>query len=355
MFNKLCKKLLKINRKSVRKMHVMVSLVLALSLSTGIFTAFAEGLNQVRLVIDDKWYVYKTAEKTVGEFLKKEGIKLHKEDIIDTDLDKEITGEIFIKINKAETVVFIVDGEKSFTYTTNEPVLGNVLRLFEKEQNKKYYLNDGQSSASAIHEGMKIKISSYTEKINKIVEKIPFETKIVENKNLYVGEEKISTKGEEGIKEVLVKETYKKDKIVEKDVMSIQTVKEPITQVIQKGTKKKPEKKKKVNTGKGEFSYSKVLNMKSSAYTAGYESTGKVPGQKGYGVTASGLKAQKGIVAVDTNVIPFGTKLYVEGYGYAMAGDKGSAIKGNKIDVFFDKYNDAINWGVRNVKVYVLS
>ncbi|MDE8692446.1 3D domain-containing protein, partial [Faecalibacterium sp. DFI.5.82] len=76
------------------------------------------------------------------------------------------------------------------------------------------------------------------------------------------------------------------------------------------------------------------------------------------GVTATGinLKANKNakVIAVDPNVIPLGTKVHVEGYGEATAADTGGAIKGNKIDVFVPSKSDAINWGVRTVKVKVL-
>lgn len=75
-------------------------------------------------------------------------------------------------------------------------------------------------------------------------------------------------------------------------------------------------------------------------------------------ITASGksvLRNPKGIstVAVDPNVISFGTYLYIEGYGYAVAADSGSAIKGNIIDVYFDSSSECDDWGRRTVKVTV--
>ena len=62
----------------------------------------------------------------------------------------------------------------------------------------------------------------------------------------------------------------------------------------------------------------------------------------------------RGIVAVDPHVIPYYTKMYVPGYGVAMAGDTGGAIVGNRIDLFMDSYEEAINWGRRDVEVYIL-
>ena len=86
--------------------------------------------------------------------------------------------------------------------------------------------------------------------------------------------------------------------------------------------------------------------MKSTAYT---------PNDAGCsGRTATGAKATKGIAAVDTNVIPFGTKLYIPGYGIAVAADRGGAIKGNRIDLCYNTLSEAYSWGRRNVTVYVL-
>jgi 3D (Asp-Asp-Asp) domain-containing protein len=73
------------------------------------------------------------------------------------------------------------------------------------------------------------------------------------------------------------------------------------------------------------------------------------------GITASGMKAGKGVVAVDPTVVPLGTKLYVQGYGFCVAADTGGAIKGNKIDLCYNTYQEALNYGRKDVRVYILS
>ena len=76
------------------------------------------------------------------------------------------------------------------------------------------------------------------------------------------------------------------------------------------------------------------------------------------GVTATGVNLKNNpnakVIAVDPSVIPLGSKVYVEGYGYAVAADKGGAIKGHKIDVFFPSTSDAYRWGVKKVKVRII-
>jgi len=94
------------------------------------------------------------------------------------------------------------------------------------------------------------------------------------------------------------------------------------------------------------FKYTKELDMVATKYNS------NEPGLSQY--TASGLKTRVGVVAVDRNVIPLGTHLYVEGYGFAIAADTGGAIRGNKIDLYAANVNEANQFGIQNVKVFVL-
>src|SRR5690606_30076739 len=95
--------------------------------------------------------------------------------------------------------------------------------------------------------------------------------------------------------------------------------------------------------------------MIATAYTDGPESTGKKPGHPAYGITRSGLPTRPGVVAVDPDVIPLGSIVYVEGYGIAVALDTRSAIKGQREDVRFEALDDALAWGRRAVWVGVLT
>ncbi len=94
----------------------------------------------------------------------------------------------------------------------------------------------------------------------------------------------------------------------------------------------------------------KILSLEATAYYPGPEDTWPFAS----GTTASGLKAGYGVVAVDRRVIPLKTRVYVEGYGFAIAADTGGAIKGKKIDLCYDTYEEAVRFGRKNVKVYLL-
>jgi 3D (Asp-Asp-Asp) domain-containing protein len=100
----------------------------------------------------------------------------------------------------------------------------------------------------------------------------------------------------------------------------------------------------------------KVLNATLTAYTAGFESTGKTPAHPAYGITSSGTKVKANhTIAVDPDVIPMGAFVYIEGIGLRQAEDTGSAIKGARIDVYIPDLKQALEFGVKkNVTVYVL-
>lgn len=95
-----------------------------------------------------------------------------------------------------------------------------------------------------------------------------------------------------------------------------------------------------------------------TGYTAGIESTGKVPGDLAYGITFSGLPVQRDVystVAADPSVFPIGTVLFVPGYGYGVVADTGSAIKGNRIDLYYETVEAVYDeWGKQEVDVYII-
>ncbi len=96
---------------------------------------------------------------------------------------------------------------------------------------------------------------------------------------------------------------------------------------------------------------SRTMTVEATAYCACKICTGKTPDHPAYGITASGEKVRPGVIAVDPTVIPLGTRLWVEGYGEALAADTGGAIRGRKIDVYFPSHQQALEWGRKQVTI----
>jgi len=92
--------------------------------------------------------------------------------------------------------------------------------------------------------------------------------------------------------------------------------------------------------------YSRQFVMTATAYTSQDAGNGSR--------TCRGNELRRGLAAVDPRVIPLGTRLFIKGYGFAIADDIGGAIKGNKIDLAFDNHDEAIQFGVQRVTVYIL-
>lgn len=192
----------------------------------------------------------------------------------------------------------------------------------------------------------------------KVIEKeveAPFKTIKKKNKELTHKQSKILIQGVNGKNKVKCKEYYAGDKLIKEEVIHVETLVKPIDQVFEEGTKDV------FTNDRGDFTARKAIKMVATAYEAGPRSTGKRPGDKGYGITASGARAKRGTVAVDPRVIPLGTKLYIKSltpgvpdYGFAIAQDTGGAIKGNKIDLFMDTVWECLQFGRRPVMVYIL-
>lgn len=192
----------------------------------------------------------------------------------------------------------------------------------------------------------------------KIVEKeieAPFKTIKKKNKDINHDQSKILVQGVNGKNKVKCKTYYASGKVIKEEIIHVETLIKPIDQVFEEGTKDV------FTNDRGDFIARKAIKMVATAYEAGFQSTGKRPGDKGYGITASGARAKRGTVAVDPRVIPLGTRLYVKSltpgvpdYGFAIAQDTGGAIKGNKIDLFMETVYECMQFGRRPVMVYIL-
>ncbi len=102
----------------------------------------------------------------------------------------------------------------------------------------------------------------------------------------------------------------------------------------------------------------KKVTVTATGYTAGRESTGKSPKDHSYGITYSGVEVKRDLfstIAADLNVFPIGTVLFIPGYGYGVVADKGAAVKGHHLDLYFQTVGDVFeHWGKKKLAVYII-
>lgn len=343
---------------------IIVCLAVIISVSVGV-VVFLNLKYEVVINDDGKQVALKTMKTTVKEVLEQNGVKVSPDDymevrpagdsttaLLDRKLQKMNTNEIYIK--RAVPINVFVDGQqmKIMTYrdTLKETLDNNQIKLSEKDRLEGAKLDD------KIVRDMSVKIVRVKEEVTTENISIPYKVVSRENNRLDKGTERTAREGKEGIREKLFKVVMEDGKEITRELLKDSLISNPIDKIVEIGTILNHK------TSRGEVvRYSKVLNMRSTAYTASFADTGKNPGDPGFGITYTGMKVRKGVIAVDPRVIPLGTRVYIEvagntpDYGYAIAADTGGAIKGDLIDLYYDDSNTAKRWGCKKVKVYILT
>lgn len=333
------------------KKIVFVSVLIVVCAALGVLIGMEKSVN---IVIDGKETSVMTYKSNVADILNKNNVVIGPKDIVEPDLQSNVKTGDTIKINKAISVQLAVgnDVKKILTAanTVGEMLLKEKIALGKEDK-------ISVPKEQEIKDGDKISIVRVSTKVEKKLQPIEFSTEVKKDNSLKDGIRKVVQEGKAGQREINEKVIYENGKVVSREVVNEAIVQQPTAKVIAMGTLK--DQPARLSRG-GSVNYSKRYRMKATAYTASYGDTGKSPGESGYGITASGTRVRRNTggystVAVDPRVIPLGTKLYIEGYGYAVAEDTGGAIKGNTIDLYFDSSSQVSTWGVRYVDVYIVN
>jgi uncharacterized protein YabE (DUF348 family)/3D (Asp-Asp-Asp) domain-containing protein len=277
---------------------------------------------------------------TVGDLLREHGVQIGKEDLVQPAISDSLAEGLIITVQHAKTVQ-IQDGTKEpISVKTQSGTIEELLKEVGITLNSADKIN--LELKTSVENGQTITITRRTEEVKVAEESIPFQTERQPDANLYTGTEKVLTSGVEGKARITTKIVFENGKEVDRKVTR-EVISEPVNQVVAYGTQQRPIVVASRGGGGMNLVGERVLTMAASAYS--------MPGSR----TATGTVAGPGTIAVDPNVIPLGTKLYIEGYGYGVASDVGSSIKGNRIDIHFDTREQALQFGRRTVKVHILN
>lgn len=269
----------------------------------------------------------------VEDILAKNDIVLGKEDTVQPSMDTAVKKNMKIVITRAFKVKVIADGKDKTIYTTPVPIKEAIskagIKLGDKDIVKTL-------PAVKVSPNQEIEIIRVAEKEIKVEEPIPYGDERVDDPTLEKGLTKTVKAGVNGVASNTVKVTFYNGKEGKREIIATETLVQPQNRVVAMGSITA------VSRGGERMDIKEARYMQATAYTyTGFR-------------TATGLSPAVGMVAVDPSVIPMGSRLYIEGYGYARAADTGGAVKGNKIDLFMEEYSQCINWGRRSVKVYIL-
>ncbi|MDO3412915.1 ubiquitin-like domain-containing protein [Saccharibacillus sp. CPCC 101409] len=308
----------------------------------------------VDLTIDGKTEEAYTAEATVGDALESWDIEVGKHDKISKPLESAIQEGDEVKLNTALPVELTVGGEKTETAYTTERTVGEALKDWGVKlgENDKVYPSESNGLTENISVSVN-RISKFT--VDQEVT-IPYQTVKKEDSSLLKGKTKTVQKGVEGVVVQTIEKVYQNGEYVTKHLVDKETKTEKQNEIIAVGTKEPVVEKTfttaaAANTSSGDkgFEYKKVLT--------GVSATAYSSQEPGIGTrTATGTTVTEGrTIAVDPNVIPLGWWVYIEGYGYRKAEDTGSAIKGKKIDIYYDSLGAALNFGRKSgLTIYVI-
>lgn len=286
-----------------------------------------------------------TTAKTVGDFLKERGLAVGDADFVSPALGTQLSDKTAVAY-RAAIPVTIVTSKGTKTIVTAAADVGSLFEDQKINLGKRDEVSASLSDPLAANEIIRItRVLNWTKTTKqhiaqRTIKRLDF--------TLAPGATRVIAQGNAGEKDTIVSYTQREGGALNRRIIATRIVRKPRARIIAQGVGEYAAFAQMAKYGLQKTSYiaSSALAMVATAYTAGcYGCTG---------ITASGYRAGHGIVAVDPRVIPLGTRLYIPGYGVAIAGDTGGAIIGNRIDLGFNSLRDALQFGRRPVTVYRL-
>lgn len=337
---------------------IIITLVLAF-----VFLVLLYGTKgkNVHLVLNGQESLIHTKQEGLQHLLDEQAISVSEHDRMSMPLSSKIKNGDIIILDHVTPIQLIADGKVNTLYTTGKTVAEAIEDLNIRVDNEDRVSPQMERLLSP---NATIQIVRVKKVIEQEKEQVGFQVVTQKDPKLLKGKQRIVQNGQAG---VIVKKLEKHYE--DGDLASVTLIDQTIeTKVINKivaiGTKNPvvilsatTPTVKEVSIKGVNFDAKEILtNVTLTAYSAGFESTGKNAGDDQFGITFSGTKVVEGrTIAVDPKVIPIGWWVYIEGLGFRRAEDKGSAVKGKKIDVYFESEEYANRFGLkRGYTVYII-
>lgn len=299
----------------------------------------------VTVVDGGQQQVLRTSAQTVGAALAEAGLTLYAADGVEPSLGDWLEPDMTIQVRRSKPLTIQVDGRIIQTRSHHTNAL-DVLAEAGIGLVGEDYTQPGPERTLQANDT--ITVIRVTEDFRVVDEPIPFQTVWQASDQLDLDQRAVISYGQPGILRQRMRVRYENGVETSQMVDGEWVAREPVNEVIGYGTRINIGV---VDTPEGPREYWRVVRMRVTSYTAA--SSGKSPGDPGYGVTASGRPAGYGIVAVDRSVVPFRSNVFVPGYGVAFVGDTGGGVRGRWIDLGYDEDN-YVSWS-GYVDVYYLT
>jgi len=299
----------------------------------------------VSIVRDGLESTYLTRARTVAEFLDEQNIAPAADDYLSAGKNDALVDGMSIVYRPAVDVPLTVDGTQR-TVRTTAATVADLLQSQNIVLGPNDEVTPTLDEQPQSDEGVRVvRVSIWTQEIR---EPVAAPLKRRYDVNLAAGTTRTLQAGAAGERVVQVRFVQRDKSAPVRTILASHIIRAPRTRIIVQGVSEYATLANYAEKGFQSAVHfaSAALHMIATAYTAGCYGCS--------GITASGVPAGHGIVAVDPALIPLGTRLYVPGYGRAVAGDTGGAIRGNRIDLGFNSLGEALRFGRREITVYVL-
>lgn len=332
-----------ISRSGKRRIPV-ITLFLCLMSAASLVSSFAwlkSNTRTVQVTLPDRTMDITTRKETVGELLAELGITIGTADAVNFAMNEPLKEGMTVSVTRGRPVFIRADG-KTRAFLSSALTVKEALAEAGVSLGPDDYTNPRPDEPVPADRYIAVVRVTFREEVVK--EDIPFTTEYVKDPDLEAGLSTVRRKGQNGVADVTYMVRYEDDMEVSRKEISRTTSKEPVSQLVARGTSTEVSREGTV------IRFVRAMEVVATAYCPCELCCGK----NADGYTYTGLPAKRGVIAVDPRAIPLGSRVYVDGYGFAVAADTGSAIKGSRIDVCFDSHQEALRWGIKKVKVYIL-
>ncbi len=328
---------------SHRAQHLIAALVPALIITLSI-TGFVWAQKEVTVVVDGRTSRVRTQAASVEALLDEIGIDVDADDLVTPALDTPLGDCTSVVVRRSIPVTVNLDGRRVDIDVVGDTVADALVAVGADPASNSQVIPPPETPLRA---GMTVSVPHVFVRVSSQEVTVAAPVRYEKDPSLPRGVRRVVASGEAGRKLLVYRVLVAGGAESVPELANSRTIRRAVPRIVAVGTGSR--------VRHDASSRSASAKPPREGRRMRVETTAYSPRQPDLDfTTATGARARYGIIAVDPRTIPLGTRVYVPGYGYALAADTGGAIKGNRIDLCFETVQEAIRWGRRSVTIIVL-